>query len=149
GLPGETSAPLRPADGSYFETPFAIAYRKTCPQVCRSRLAVSSTPRFSTFFRTSRSSGAPISATGLGPKSGKTSASRRARNKAEYLGARRRRWRLSLPAQLPRKCYYLQAWPLALSLSLQCSDPCLRQAIFERPPDALGRAKATLQDKHR
>jgi hypothetical protein len=94
-LAGELSAPLRPADGSYFESPFAIAYRKICPQVCRSRRAVSTTPRFSTFLRTSRSSGAPISAMGLNAKSGKTSASRRPCNKAKYLDARRRCWRSS------------------------------------------------------
>jgi uncharacterized protein len=54
-----------------------------CPHSCRSRRAVSMTPRFSTFLSISNSSGASISMMGREPICGKISASSRARSSIE------------------------------------------------------------------
>ena len=57
---GVVKAPRKSTETSRSALPVAMAYRKTMPQVLRSRRAVSYRPRASTLRRTESSSGAVI-----------------------------------------------------------------------------------------
>lgn len=68
---GGGNAPRRSWDGSLSARPVAMPYRKTCPQFCRARWAVSKAPRSSIRRKTASRSGAVISAMGLPPARGR------------------------------------------------------------------------------
>ena len=67
---GDAIAPANAPVGSASARPVATAYRNTWPIVARSRFAVSSFPRDSTFLSTARMSGAAISLIGRVPIAG-------------------------------------------------------------------------------
>jgi hypothetical protein len=71
------SAPRKSPEGSRWARPVAIAYRNTCPEICRARWAVSAAPLPSIRRNTANSSGAVMSAIGRAPIHGKISRSNR------------------------------------------------------------------------